>query len=373
MSQVVRTRASPSRALAHVRLDRRLKLLACRPGHFAEGALRLGLELDAGGVDIEISDPLAWRGPAISQRVLFENQFSAEIEGILLLDRKEELRLALRIEFARIRLDRSLEGLDLDAEELTERSVLPPTARRRRLEWHALRLEMVERNLYLVLINVERYRHTSAERSDLIQAAAAGLFRAVDGFDWRHGVLFRTYAVHWLNEGFRSFLYNSNSTIRVPVYLQKSMKHVNAAIQRLGNPNVSLGELARETGIPEGRIAIARTAVRKTRSLDLQIEAHGTLQVPGELAVQDGECPYSLALETWSMNSGLEAAFVRLTDRERRVVEMRFGLRGGREHIYAEIAQELGLSLERARQILMAAMSKMRTPRLRKILDSFVA
>ncbi len=358
---------------AHARLDRRLELLARRPEQFAEGALRLGLQLDARGGDLEISDPLGWHGAAISQRVHFENQFTAEVADIRRMDREEELRLALRLEFARIRLDRALEGIDLDAEELTEASVLTPRARRRRREWHALRMEMVERNLYLVLINVERYRHTRAERSDLIQAAAMRLFRAVDGFDWRRGVRFRTYAVHWLNEGFRSFLYNSNNTIRVPEHLQKSMKHIHAAIQRLGSPDVSLGELAHETGLGERRIVRARLAVRRIRSLDALPEAHGTTAIPDEPAVQDGECPYSLALDARSMNSALEAALIRLTGRERRVVEMRFGLCGGRERIYSEIAKELGVSLERARQILVAAMSKMRTSRLRKILDSRVA
>jgi RNA polymerase primary sigma factor len=224
-----------------------------------------------------------------------------------------------------------------------------------------------------VLINVERYRHTSAERSDLIQAAASGLFRAADGFDWRRGVLFRTYAVYWLNEGFRSFLYNSNNTIRVPVYLQKLMKHVHAATQHLGRPDASLAELALATGLPEGRIALARTAVRRTRSLDSALEAEGDNLAPAELGVLDGEGPYSLALEAGSIKSGLEAALVRLTGRERRVIEMRFGMQGGREHIYAEIAAELGVSLERARQILMAAMGKMRTPQLRTILDSLGA
>ena len=53
----------------------------------------------------------------------------------------------------------------------------------------------------------------------------AALFRAVDGFDWRRGLLFRTYAVHWLNQAFRSYLYNFGHTVRVPVYLQKAMKH----------------------------------------------------------------------------------------------------------------------------------------------------
>lgn len=128
----------------------------------------------------------------------------------------------LRIEFASLRLQRALARHGLVTKDLADGCDLPPLVVRRRLEWHALRLEMVERNLYLVLINVERYRHTSADRADLIQAAAAALFRAVDGFDWRRGVLFRTYAVYWLDEGFRSHLCNFNSTIRVPIYLQKS-------------------------------------------------------------------------------------------------------------------------------------------------------
>jgi RNA polymerase sigma factor (sigma-70 family) len=95
---------------------------------------------------------------------------------------------------------------------------------------------MVERNLYLVLINVERYSHTSASQADLIQEGSAALFRAVDGFDWRRGLLFRTYAVHWLNQAFRSYLYNFSNTVRVPVYLQKALKHVNDAKVRLGDP-----------------------------------------------------------------------------------------------------------------------------------------
>ena len=67
----------------------------------------------------------------------------------------------------------------------------PPKVCRRWMELHALRCEMVERNLYLVLINVERYAHTTASRMDLVQEGATALFRAVDGFDWRRGLLFR--------------------------------------------------------------------------------------------------------------------------------------------------------------------------------------
>ena len=364
--------ASSGRFIAHARLDKRLETLAMRPGRFARGALKLSAELDARGLDLEISDSNLWRGATSSARVPVENQFSAEIEGVRTMGRQEELRLALRIEFAKIRLGHTLEQHGLDEKDLASGSILPPEVCSRKLEWHALRLEMVERNLYLVLINVERYRHTSAERADLIQGAATALFRAVDGFDWRRGVLFRTYAVHWLNEGFRSHLYNFNSTVRVPVYLQKALKHVNAAVQRLGDPHASVEEIVSESGLPRSIISSA-TAMRRTRSLDAPLgNSDGTHSLASELIVQGDEGPYSIALEDVSIESGVEAALGKLTDRERRVVQMRFGIGGGREYIYSEIAEVLDVSLERARQILVRAMSKLCTPRLRRMHELLV-
>jgi len=356
--------ADISTPLAHARLDRTLERFARRPERFAQAALRLCATFDARGTDLEISDPSAWHAATLSQRVTVENQFGAEIDGMKLLSREEELRLVLRIEFARIRLQRAREQVGLPAAVLE----------RRVLELHALRLELVERNLYLVLINVRRYRHIRAERSDLMQTAAAALFRAVDGFDWRRGVLFRTYAVHWLNQGFRSYLYNFNSTIRVPVYLQKSIKHVQDALQRLGDPHASVEEIVHATGLRHGTVKSARTAVRSMRSLDAPLDrGDGSRTLASELALPHDDEQSSLSLEDVSMESGIEAALAKLNQRERRVVEMRFGIGCERAHIYSEVAAELGVSLERVRQILMRAIVKMRTPRLRKMLEPLVS
>jgi RNA polymerase primary sigma factor len=362
-----------TRFMAHARLDRLLARLARRPERFSADCLHLAAALDARGLDLEVSDPRSWRATSEPERVPVENQFGSEVDGLRTMGREEELRLALRIEFARTRLDRALAELGLGPEERTSGAEHTPAIRRRRLEWHAMRLEMVERNLYLVPINVERYRHTNAERSDLIQAAAAAMFRAVDGFDWRRGVLFRTYAVHWLNQGFRSHLYNSNSTVRVPVYLQKSIKHVNAAIQRLGDPHASVDEIAQESGLRRSLIASARAATRRMRSLDAPIDdLDGTHTLASELALPGSGDPYTVALEDVSIESGIEAALGKLNERERRVVRMRFGIGCEREHIYSEVAAELGVSLERVRQILVRAITKMRTPRLRKMLEPLI-
>jgi RNA polymerase sigma factor (sigma-70 family) len=359
--------------LTHARLDRCLARLARRPERFAQDALRRCAALDARGCDLEITDPDTWREATGSLRVTLENQLGKEIHGLRKLGREEELRLALRIEFARLRLERALQRHGLQPEDRNGGAALPPTVARRKQEWHALRLELVERNLYLVLIHVERYRHTRAERADLIQAAGATLFRAVDGFDWRRRVLFRTYAVHWLNQGFRSHLYDTSNTVRVPVYVQKSTKHIDAAIQRLGRPRASIEEIAQESGLTPATIASALRSGRKMRSLDSALdEFGGKRSLASELALPDDGGPYSNAMEDVSIESGVDKALARLSQRERRVVELRFGIGCERAHIYSEIATELGVSLERVRQILVRAITKLRAPELHRLLQPLI-
>jgi RNA polymerase sigma factor (sigma-70 family) len=374
MTTLASVRIASSGVIAHSRLDRRLEILARRPERFARDAIRLGAAFDARGFDLEISDPSCWRGTTGSQRVAVENQFHSEIEGVRTLDREEERSLAVRIEFAKLRLERALGQHGVDPGDLPAESRLPPKVLQRKREWHALRLEMVERNLYLVLIHVQRYRHKSVDRSDLIQAAVPALFRAVDGFDWRRGLLFRTYAVHWLNKGFRSQLYDSNNTVRVPAYLQVAHQHVSAALQRLDDPHASVEAVASATGLRTSTIGLAHSAMCKTYSLDAP---RGNRDVARTLASkligQADEDPYGTSLENLSIDSAAEAALALLASDERRVVELRFGIGGGREHTYSEVAQLIGVSPKCVRQILVRARCRMRTPRLRMRFQSILA
>jgi RNA polymerase primary sigma factor len=378
------------KVIKHPELDQLLDKLARTPERFEKGARKIARDFDVKGTDLEISNPLSWRkGPApiVGSRVTVENQLRAEIENILTLGREDEARLARRIEFARIRLNLALDEAGLSVTDLESSApypalwvgngqtdcALPPKVCRRWSELHTLRTEMVERNLYLVLINVERYAHTTAGRPDLIQEGSAALFRAVDGFDWRRGLLFRTYAVHWLNQAFRSYLYNFGNTVRVPVYLQKAMKHINAAIERLGDPSASAEQISKESGLGENLVATALSAARSARSLDTPIgddDDGSSLRDVVRLQSDDG--PYSTELEDTSLEEGISQALDRLSDRERYVVSLRFGIGQEREHTLAEVAQKLGVSLERVRQIQVRAISKMRTPKLRKTVDPFL-
>jgi RNA polymerase sigma factor (sigma-70 family) len=389
-----------TKILTHAQLDAKLDLLAekalaafaeGKPDTFVPAARKLVETLDKSGTALEVSDPLSWRrpvkAPSGGQRLALSQQFRAEVDSIVPLDREAEQRLARRLEFARLRLERALEETGVAPDRLPKGvgtpglglqggvggCTLPARVCRRWFELHALRSEMVERNLWLVGVNVERYSHTSASQADLIQEGSAALFRAADGFDWRRGLLFRTYAVHWLNQAFRSYLYNFSNTVRVPVYLQKALKHVNDAKATLGDQNAGAAAIAGQAGMDEHLVESAMGAVRSIRSLDATYDDEDGGRLRDFLSSPESEeGPYSTALEDHTLAGSIEDALAGLSERERFVIERRFGINQPREFTLAEVAHELKVSLERVRQIQVRALGKLRTPNLRKVVDPFL-
>ncbi len=381
--------------ITHKELNEKLSALAESPDSYGQQVRDYAAECDAKGLALEITSPSEWRrepGPGDrSAAGSIEDQFRVEVSLIHTQTREEEAELARRIEFSRILLDLALEraGLEFDdlsrprpcestaqadSPETDDKAGFPEDVILRWNELHALRTELVERNLYLVLINVERYAHTRVSRMDLIQEGCSVLFRAVDGFDWTRGWLFRTYAVHWLNQAFRSYLYNFGNTVRVPVYLQKAMKHVNDAIGRLGDKSASVEAIADEADIAKNVVESALGASRLTRSLDTGFGSDDEDGALRDLLAIDsnGDGPYDPTMEEFSLQDGVEMALDRLSEREKLVIGLRFGLAGQKEHTLAEIAEQLGVSLERIRQIQVRAIAKMDTPKLRKAIDPFL-
>lgn len=375
-------------------LDLMLDRIAGDPDGFAAKAKRRAQEWNRKEYDLELRDPSSWKDAEASDRpardgrvASIEEQLRTEIDMITIMDREEEARHARRIEFARFRLEHALGRNKLTEEEIAGKATYSPTTYRnvceqncelpgevcrRWVELHHLRTELVERNLYLAVINVERYAHLGIARLDLIQEGSAALFRAVDGFDWRRGLLFRTYAVHWLNQAYRSYLYNNGQTVRVPVYLQKAMKHVRRAQNKLG-PEASVAAIAEEADLGEHLVESALAASRSTMSID---SPFGAGDATGNLAEVLGQADesgvYSVAMEDNTLEDGIHGAMDRLSERERFVIEMRFGINREREHTLSEVAKELGVSLERVRQIQVRAINKMKTPGLRKAIDPFL-
>jgi len=323
----------------------------------------------------------------LSRDSSLEGLFRGEVSSIEPLDREAEAKLARRIEFARTRLESALSRSGVVIDDLTRlcsnldlnsesgvRPDLSQEVKERWGEWHALRKEMVERNLFLILLNLERYSHTRASRMDLIQEGAGALFRAVDGFDWRRGLLFRTYAVHWLHQAFRSHLYNFGHMVRLPVYLQKAMKHVWAASQRFDTEDPK--RIAQETGLGESLVANALTARRGVLSMDLSYSEEGEGgSIADNLADDesvDHEDHYRPEMEEISLDEGLRMALDKLEERERSVIVSRFGLFGERPQTLSELSSSLGVSLERVRQIQIRALQKMKSPSVLRAVDPYL-
>lgn len=363
-------------------IDDRLAQWADQPEMFEARAKRLAKRWNRDGIALELASPDSWRQQnddmPTGRVASIEEQLRREIDCILPMEREEEAALARRIEFSRYLLADALKAEGLTEEDLEGTSENSPCGRLaghvclRWMELQAQRRELVERNLYLALINVERYAHLGVQRLDLIQEGSAALFRAVDGFDWRRGLLFRTYAVHWLFQAFRSYLYNYSQAVRVPVYMQKALKHVREALGRLGH-DATPERIADETGLPIHQVQAALEANRSTLSLDAPMgNTEGDSGLADLIGAKDDGDPYDASMEDGSIEESVETALGELSERERFVVARRFGLLGDDPHTLAEVAKEMGVSLERVRQIQVRALGKMKTPKLRAAVDPFL-
>jgi len=241
--------------------------------------------------------------------------------------------------------------LELEA-ELRER------LRARTQEFVAARNELMERNLSIVFRLLERYRHSGVPVDDLIQEANYSLFKAVQGFDFRRGVRFKTYAGYWVNQAFLAAIYNQSRTVRVPAYIQKAMKKIRDASNGRAFGMENVDALAEKSGVPIDLVRTALTGNRYTLSLNKTVDEDGSEMI--DLVEGDDASDQPNFRESERLAEYLGRAVGRLTEREQRVLENRFGLQGGESLTLAEVGAQLGISLERVRQIQKAALEKIR-------------
>jgi RNA polymerase primary sigma factor len=253
--------------------------------------------------------------------------FLNEIGRYPLLTAEEEIELAKRIERG-----------DLEAKE-----------------------RMINSNLRLVVSIAKRYQGHGLSLLDLIQEGILGLIRAVEKFDWRRGYKFSTYATWWIRQAVQRGYQNRSRTIRVPVHVseleRKAARTERELTGKLGRVPTE-EEVAEAAKVPLDKLRQAREAVRSLTSLDRPIGEEGTGTL-GELIAAPGGDP--TAELTLSLEEGaLARALASLTDQERRVVELRFGLDGGGEPLSLQkVGDELGLTRERVRQIERDALERL--------------
>jgi RNA polymerase primary sigma factor len=288
-----------------------------------------------------------------------------EIGRVPLLTAAAETELAIAIE-AGVAAERRL--VDRPGPSFAEERALEMDVARGR----EARRRLIEANLRLVVSIARRYMNRGIALGDLIQEGNIGLMRAVEKFDYHRGFKFSTYATWWIRQAVSRSLADQGRTIRVPVHMIETINRYVRIASTLQQ------ELGREPTYDEIGAAMELTADRVREivrilphPMSLETTVGGEQDAMLADFVEDEDLPdMDAAAALVMLRHEVEDVLNSLSPRERRVVELRFGLEGDRLYTLSEIGEELGVTRERIRQIETKALRKLRHPsRARRLRD----
>jgi RNA polymerase primary sigma factor len=242
------------------------------------------------------------------------------------------------------------------------------------LQYESLRNLYVEGALYIVLSTVNRYRNLGVDSQDLVQEGNASLFQAIDGFDWRRDVRFRTYGQYWVHQAVLKMLYNSSRTVRVPIWVQKilgKIRREQEAGRREGR-ELTNAEIASRIDVSESKVAWVLSTRRYAVSLDAEVGGEDGGATLGQILPDVDQVSVPEAIPAGDLCAVLAEVMSDLPEREQGILSRRFGLGGDEPETLGEIADDLGITAERVRQLQNAALGRIKRPAKMNRLRAFV-
>jgi RNA polymerase primary sigma factor len=298
-----------------------------------------------------------------------------EIGKVPLLTGAQEVRLAKRIEAGVAAVHRIVELEDQygDCSLVPDAELLPLEALVHD-GFHAKR-ELIEANLRLVVSIAKRYLGRGLLFLDLIQEGNLGLIRAVEKFDYTKGFKFSTYATWWIRQAITRAIADQARTIRIPVHMVETINKVlrvqRQMLQELGRES-TVEELADKVQMTPARVREIQRIAQEPVSLETPVGEEDDSHLGDFIEDQQAVAPAEAAARAL-LNEAVGEALDELTDRERQVVRLRFGLEDGQARTLEEVGKEFGVTRERIRQIEAKTLAKLRHPirsqRLRDYLD----
>lgn len=291
-----------------------------------------------------------------------------EIGQVPLLTAVEEVDLAKRMEVAHAASD----ALMHDDGNLAPEDRL--TLRRQVDNGRSARQHLIQANLRLVVSIAKKYTSYGLTMMDLVQEGNIGLMRAVEKFDYTKGHKFSTYATWWIRQAITRAIADQSRTIRLPVHMGEAISQVKRtshklqqSMQREPTPE----EIADAMGMTPSKVRRTLEASMHPLSLEMPVGQEGEGRMGDFIEDERISTPVDAAAMSM-LREQIEEVLQKLPERERKIIQLRYGLKDGRYRTLEEVGLEFGITRERIRQIEAVALRKLRHPHLGKKLRGYL-